>query len=212
MPETEMALADLDRVNGKLFGYGASCRSLAPRIARGPRCQVLIDVGTGSGKVSRRLRQRALREGVRLRVIGVDRKLSHLLYGRRKGSPDLRVVADAEALPFRAAAVDWSFSNLLFHHFDVRQNLQILEEMRRVARLGVAIVDLRRALCARALIRLLLPLLRVGRVASYDGRLSTDQAWCLGQVRQLTADLPVAELRRRFPFRFSLILKTSDSR
>ena len=205
---TERALADLDKLHHRLFGFHASCRALLPRIARGPRCQLLIDLGTGSGCVAARLQQESLRRGMALRIVGVDRKLSHLLFGRRRVDAHLRVVADAAALPFRDDAADWSHSNLLFHHFQSAGNRRILAEMCRVARRGAVVVDLRRALCARGLIRLLLPFLRIGTVASYDGKLSTDQAWCVQDVRRITADLPREELRRRFPFRFSLVLRT----
>ena len=207
LPETERALADLDRVHARLFGDHAARRALSQRIAAGSRCQTLIDLGTGSGRISSRLKQRALRRGVALRVIGVDRKLAHLVFGARSGHEQLRIVADADALPFRAGCSDWSFSNLLFHHFSESRNRVILQEMQRVARRAAVVVDLRRALCARIFVRVLLPLLRVGHVARYDGKLSTDQAWCLAEIRQLTTDLPVTELRRRFPFRFSLVLE-----
>lgn len=212
LPETDRALADLDRIHRRLFGFHASCRALLPRIAKGPRCQTLLDLGTGSGKISARLRQGALRRGVLLRIVGIDRKLSHLLYGRRSGTSQWRVVADAEALPFAAATADWCHSNLLFHHFAADKNRQILQEMQRVARRAVVVIDLRRAVGARGLIRLLFPLLRIGPVASYDGELSTAQAWRLGGVRQISADLQVEELRRRFPFRFSLVLRGGDAR
>ena len=211
LPDIERALADLDRVNKKLFGYHSSCRSLLPRILAGPKCQILIDLGTGSGRISCRLSQLAFRRHVLLRVIGVDRRLSHLLYGRRCGTSQLRAVADAEALPFRPATADWSFSNLVFHHFTPGKNRRILEEMQRVARRGAVVVDLRRALCSRGIFRLLSPLLRIGPVASYDGKLSTDQAWCLKEVATLIDKMPVLELRRRFPFRFSLVLQAGST-
>lgn len=207
LADAERALADLDRVNKALFGYHSSCRTLLPRIFSGPSRQTLIDLGTGSGRITCRLKQRSLRRGIQVRVVGVDRKLCHLLYGRRCGTGQLRVVAEAEALPFRSHAVDWSFSNLLFHHFAPAANRRVLQEMRRVARRGTVVVDLRRTFWARAIIRLLLPLLRVGPVASHDGKLSADQAWCLKGVARLTEHLPVIELRRRFPFRFSLVLQ-----
>jgi len=211
LPAREQALADLDRVNRWLWGHSASCRTLLPRIVEGHRCQSLIDLGTGSGRIAGKLKQLALRRGVSLRVIGVDRQLDHLLFGRTRGDSQLRVVADADALPFRDRTADWIISNLLFHHFTAGRNRRILAEMQRVSCRGAVVVDLRRALCARILIRFLLPLLRVGPVASYDGKLSTDQAWCLKDVEQITASMPVEELRRRFPFRFSLVLRSDDS-
>ena len=204
--ETVRALADLDRVNRRLFGHTATCRTLLPRIVEGPRWQSLIDLGTGSGKVSAKLKQHALRCGVSLKIIGVDRKIDHLLFGKTRGSSQLRVVAEAEALPFREGAADWTFSNLFFHHFTGGENREILDEMQRVASRSAIVVDLRRAFCARILSRILLPSLRVGPVASHDGKLSTDQAWCMDDIAQMTSDLPVSELRRRFPFRFSLVL------
>ena len=69
-----------------------------------------------------------------------------------------------------------------------------------------------KTMAARGLMRLLPPLLRIGPVASHDGRLSTERAWTLDEVRRLTADLPSHELRRRFPFRFSLVLSTGRPR
>lgn len=210
LPDIERALADLDRVNQRLFGYRACLQTLMPRIVEGSNCQTLVDLGTGSGKISRRIKQLALRRAVHLRVVGVDRKLCHLLYGPQRARTQLRVVADARALPFRENSVDWSFSNLVFHHFRAGKNRIILNEMRRIARQAAVVVDLRRAACARGLIRLLLPLLHIGPVASYDGKLSTDQAWCFDEVKNLTDEMPVTELRRRFPFRFSLVIAGSD--
>lgn len=204
--ETLRALADLDRVNAWLCGNLASRRTLLRYLSPSQQKQTLLDIGTGSGRVTASLSRHAARRGVSLRIIGVDRKLCHLLFARQSGNGQLSVVAEAEALPFRTAAIDWSFSNLLFHHFAAEANRRILTEMHRVSTLGTVIVDLRNALLARALIRLLLPLLAVGRVASHDGRLSTDQAWTMEQVRQVISRFPVRELRRRFPFRFSLVI------
>lgn len=207
LAETERALADLERVNRWLFGLRPVISALALRLTAGPRRQTVLDLGTGSGQVSEALRRRAARHGREIIVVGLDRKLSHLTFARRRGVRQLPVVACVTALPLRDAAVDWSLSTLLLHHFDPREGRRKLEEMVRVARRGAAIVDLRRAWPARLLIRLLLPLLGVARVARHDGRVSTDTAWSLDQVRDLTQGLAVAELRKRFPFRFSLLVE-----
>ncbi len=67
-------------------------------------------------------------------------------------------------------------------------------------------VDLRRSRLAAALFRLLERLLAMGPVARYDGRLSLAQAWTPAEIDELCAGMPVRELKRRFPFRFSLVL------
>jgi len=206
--ETERALAGLARVNRLLLGHRPVAAAALPRLAAGPaEQQRLVDLGTGSGDGAVRLARAAARRGVRLIVVGVDRKLGHLVAGRRWGLRQLRVVADAAALPLRDAACDWSLSSLFFHHFDAAANLRVLAEMRRVARRAAIVVDLRPGRLPYWLARLLIPLLGACPVTRHDGPASVARAWPLEAVRRLTADLPVAELRRRFPFRWSLVVE-----
>ncbi|HEX5759904.1 MAG TPA: methyltransferase domain-containing protein [Thermoanaerobaculia bacterium] len=203
--ERERSLAELDRVNRFLAGALPLLRTMLPRVAAAGEQRVL-DLGTGSGRVAAALARAAARRGAPLGVVGLDRQLGHLLLGRRAGVPQLRVVADAGALPFPDGAFDWTVSTLFFHHFDEEGNRRVLAEMRRAARRGAAIVDLRRSRLAAWSLRLVLPFLRVGAVTRHDGRVSMARAWSLAEVAALTRGLPVAELRRRFPFRFSLVL------
>jgi SAM-dependent methyltransferase len=211
--EARRALADLDRVNRLLLGVGAARRTLARRLAAEAapeRPVTLLDLGTGSGFIAREVARAAGRMGCRVRVVGLDRRLAHLVVGRalagRDGDGQLRLAASADALPFRDGAFDWTVSNLLFHHFGGLSNQAILAEMRRCSRRGAAVVDLRRSRLAGWMIRGLFPLLGIGRVARHDGLLSIRQSWTLAEVRDLVAELPVEELRRRFPFRWSLVV------
>ncbi len=202
--EVERALLDIARVH-RWLGIGAVRRSVLPRLA--PGRQALLDLGTGGGHVPDRLAREARRRGVELAVVGVDRKLGHLVAGRRFGTRQGRVAADASALPFRDGAFDWSLSTLLLHHFEVGANRRVLAEMRRVSRRGAVVVDLRRSRLASALSRALLGLLHLGPVARHDGRLSVEQAWSLAEVRALVPPGGITELARRWPFRFSLVLE-----
>jgi SAM-dependent methyltransferase len=205
--QTERALRGLARVNRLLLGYRPLVAAARPRLAAGPAAQRLVDLGTGAGDGAARVARAAARSGVRLTVIGIDRKLGHLVVGRRLGHRQLRVVADAAALPLRAGACNWSLSSLFFHHFDAAANLVVLDEMRRVARRGAIVVDLRPGRLPYGLARLLIPLVGGCPVTRHDGPASVARAWPLDAVRRLTAELPVAELRRRFPFRWSLVIE-----
>jgi SAM-dependent methyltransferase len=205
----EAALGELRRVNRWLLGHGPVRRALLARLLAGPAEQLLLDLGTGSGEVAAGLARRAAAAGRSVRVVGVDRKLAHLLAGDERRAPQLRVVADARRLPFRDGAVDWSLSTLFFHHFDAEGNRRVLAEMRRIARRGAAVVDLRQSALARRLAPLFIAALGVGPITRHDGRVSLTRAWPLPAVAALVADQPVTELRRRFPFRFSLVLPPS---
>lgn len=206
LAETEAALSDLDRVTKRLWGLPPLYRTLIPRLSTGPPVPWILDIGTGSGFVPSALARRLRLLGIRSRCIGVDRKISHLLFGGKAGHRFLPVVAEAKALPFRDGAVHWSMSTLFFHHFDAEKNRWILAEMQRVASEGAVVVDLRRSGVAAFLLKIVLPVLGVGSVARADGRLSLLQAWTTREVKSLLKDHPVLELRRRFPFRFSLVL------
>jgi ubiquinone/menaquinone biosynthesis C-methylase UbiE len=210
LDETGRALDDLERINLWTLGLGAARRVLQERQTTGGRAQMLLDIGTGSGQVSSVLVRDSHKRGIELRAIGLDCKLCHLVIGRRRGHRQLRVVADAEHLPFRSGAVDWSLSNLFFHHFDGPENRNILSEMRRVCRRAAVVVDLRQSRAARLIARILLPLLGAGRVALHDGWLSADQAWNLEQVREIADEVGTTDLRRRFPFRFSLVMEAAE--
>jgi len=206
--ETERALCDLERINRWTLGLAAIRRTLQEQMVDDARPQTLLDIGTGSGQVSALVAEDCRSRGLTLRVIGLDYKLCHLVIGRQRGHRQLRVVAAAEQLPFRVGSVDWVISNLFFHHFDEPENSRILDEMRRVCRRAAVISDLRQSILARLLARLLLPLLGTGRVALHDGKLSADQAWEMHRVEALTAAAESSELRKRFPFRFGLVMQS----
>lgn len=211
--ERRRALADLHRVNRWLLGYRPIVRAVVPRILECGGTGWLLDVGTGSGEAAARIESAVARAAGRgagarsgLRVVGLDSQLSHLVIGRGRAPHHLRVVGSADALPFRDDAFDWSLSTLFFHHFDGAGNQHILSEMWRVCRRAVMVVDLRRGRITPLLARLLLTLIGVGHVARHDGVISAAQAYDLEDVRAMTRGLPVSELVKRFPRRFSLIL------
>jgi SAM-dependent methyltransferase len=210
--EAERALRDLERVYRLFLAGGRDLRRLVLRelAAAGSADDTgvwwCLDLGSGGGHIGADLVRDAARRGRTLRVIGVDAKLAHLLAGRRFGSPQLPLVADAAALPLRAGALGCAFSHLFFHHFDADGNRQVLAEMCRVAASAV-VVDLRRGKVLRALVRPGLRLLALGEVAYHDGVVSAERSYSFDELTDAVAGFPVVELRRRFPFRWALVLR-----
>jgi ubiquinone/menaquinone biosynthesis C-methylase UbiE len=204
--EAERSLKDLGRINRLLLGALPLKRTLLPRLGRWTEPRRVLDLGTGTGEVAADVARAAARRGAPVKIVGLDSKLRHLVIGRRTGSDQLRVVADATALPFRDGAFEWSFSTLFFHHFEADANGRVLAEMRRVSRAGAAVVDLRPSRLAVRLLSLVFRLIGASEVTRHDGKVSFERSWSLADVARLTVGLPVRELRRRFPFRWSLVV------
>lgn len=194
--EMEESLRDLRRIN-KYCGGIPIYRSLVKKFA--PRS--ILDIGTGTSDLLDAV------DNVPLRI-GLDFKIDHLLY-LREGSRVRRVVGDAHQLPFRDNAVDLITSAHFFHHFAPDENAAILTESLRVARRGVAVNDTRRHYAPLLFVLLLGALRLVGRITRFDAPASVRQGYTLTEARDVARNVrgaAKAEVVRKFPFRFGLLL------
>ncbi len=198
--DMERSLRDLRRINRYLGGiriYRALVRRFAP--------VSILDVGTGTADSLEAV------PDVRTRI-GLDFKIDHLLF-LREGSRVLRVVGDAQRLPFRDGAVDLVTSAHFFHHFSPEENAAILAESLRVVRRGVAVNDTRRHYAPLLLVLLLGALRLVGRITRYDAPASVRQGYTLAEARAIAASAGAArrgasrwDVIRMWPYRFAILL------
>lgn len=203
--EMKRSLADLWLVNR---AWGGS-RAIERRILRhtrsgGRRRLVLLDIGAGSGHVSRRLAHGLRAAGLEAMVIASDLQWRHLVAGRRMmdGDPPPAVCADAFALPFRDGTVDWVVSTLMLHHFSPAQNERLLGRLAKVARAGLALLDLRRHLLPLVFVSAAGRLVFRTRISVDDGKASVRQAYTPEEAGAFAARaLPGARVEKVFPFR-----------
>jgi ubiquinone/menaquinone biosynthesis C-methylase UbiE len=192
--DMERSLRDLRRINRYLGGTG-TYRRLLRRFS--PRS--VLDVGAGTSDDLEAVPHIPLR-------IGLDFKIDHLLY-LRDGSRVLRVVGDAQRLPFRDGAVDVVTSAHFFHHFPPDGNVVILSEALRVARQGVAVNDTRRHYVPLLVVLLLCAMRVFGRITRYDAPASVRQAYTLSEARAIASQVGAKhELFRIWPFRLGILL------
>lgn len=193
--DRERSLRDLRRINrylGAVPVYRRIVRRFTPRS--------ILDLGVGTADLLESVPHVPLR-------IGLDFNLDHLLY-LREGSPVLRVVGDAQKLPFRDDSVDLITSSHFFHHFSPDENDVILRESLRVARKGVGVTDTQRNYVPLLFIVLLGALRLVGRVTRLDGPASVRQGYTVSEARDIASRTSAAKYRveRKWPFRFVLTL------
>src|ERR1019366_10792186 len=105
----------------------------------------ILDVGSGSGDVPHALVRDCRKRGVDVRATCLDRSEAMLAIARRRTGDDNRltfVCGHGERLPFYDAAFDVVTCSLALHHFEPPAALELLREMRRVARLTPIVGDL----------------------------------------------------------------------
>jgi SAM-dependent methyltransferase len=176
----EMAM--LNRLPGGVGTSLAAIRRLLPD-GNGE----VLDVGTGGGDLPRRL----LRVLPRARVIATDARREVLDLARAWCPDDVRLQvrrADVRSLPFADGSVDVVHCSLLLHHLDPADARVALREMRRVARRGVVVNDLRRGPLALAVTAVTVLGLARGRYTRHDGVLSARRAYTLAELDALAAD------------------------
>lgn len=199
------SLLDLRAVNRFLGGLAAlrpGLRRALGRVPEGGRLR-LLDVGTGGADVPAAIEGWVVGRGRKLWAVGVDRCRAAIAVAREIGGRGgVRLVrADALALPFRRGSFDVAISSTTLHHFSGEGAVRHLREMRRVARVGVVIGDLRRSLIGYLGTRLLAATLwRRHAYARHDGPASMRRAYTVTEVRGLLARAGLPGVVNRRPF------------
>ncbi|HEU5162582.1 MAG TPA: methyltransferase domain-containing protein [Thermoanaerobaculia bacterium] len=194
------SLRDLRGIN-RWFGGTFAYRSLVRRIT--PRRDItLLDIGTGTSDLLASIDAET--------KIGSDIKLDHLAYGAAldPGARVIRVVASAMSLPFRDGSVDVVTSSHFFHHFSAEENVRILRECLRVARIGVGASDTRRHWVPLLFVRAIAATPLWGTITKHDAPASVQQGYTIGEAAAIARKVGASRWNvvRQIAFRFGVLL------
>ncbi|HEX9919684.1 MAG TPA: methyltransferase domain-containing protein [Pyrinomonadaceae bacterium] len=209
--EYEGCLVELRRINEWLGDARALRASLVPEIERaGLHSFSLLDVGAGSGELLRVAARAARGRGWRaVRLVGLElnARSARAILEESRGFAEIGAVrGDAFHLPFADDAFDYVICSLFTHHFRDDGVVEILRELKRVARRRLFVIDLHRHAVAYFLYTTLGRLFLRNRLIREDGALSIRRGFRAAELRRLAerAQLAQIEVRRRFPFRLVL--------
>jgi len=184
LPDVERNLADLARLNRLPGGSAASIEGIERLLGRGA-VGCILDVGTGRGDMPLAFAERGWP------TTGLDINPDVLLVARHEtaAQPFVEIVAgDGRSLPFDDDSFDVAHASLFIHHFEPAEVVSVLGDLRRIARRGVVVNDLRRGL---------MPLLATGasallygrsRVTWADGLASARRSYTLAELDELLAE------------------------
>lgn len=195
--ELALNLREMAMLNRLPGGTGDSVRAVERLLGDQTEATVL-DVGTGSGDFVRRLRRRR-----HVEVIAADVRSEVLEIAARNlaGISSVSLIkADARSLPLGDHEVDVAHASLLLHHLDPDDAIAAFAEMRRVARLGVVINDLRRGLLPFVMTAAPVLALSRGAYTRHDGVLSARRAYTLSELDTLARRAGLSRISRSARF------------
>lgn len=211
--ETEKSLRDIARINRYLGGASVVENALWPLLGNRSEATIL-DIGTASADIPRRLTRSAAKRGVRLTILAADLLERHLKIARRDcaGFPAIFPLgADAFCLPLRDKSVDVVLASLFLHHFRAPQLAQLLREFERVSRLGFICNDTVRDAVPLAFFRLTMPIFAKSYLTRYDAIASIRRAYTAPEMREIVKVSGVsAQVKEHFPYRLSVVHRKRD--
>jgi ubiquinone/menaquinone biosynthesis C-methylase UbiE len=183
-------LTDLRLVNRWLGGARLTVEALDGLLGVGGRDERLriLDVGTGGADIAVVVAGWARGRSRRAAIVATD--LSHEILsisaGRRSRGLHL-AACDGLRLPFADGAFDVSICSLMLHHLRPAAAVAALQEMRRVARVGVVVNDIVRWWPGVWGAWLMARLFSGNPLTLHDGPLSVRRAYTRAELRDLAA-------------------------
>ena len=208
-------LRDLARVNRRLGGQELSWQAVHYLLRELPedRPVRLLDVGTGAADIPLALLRRARENGRRLEIVATDVRPEIVQAVRRRleGAAGLDIrLATAGRLDHPSGSFDIVHASLVAHHLEPPGAAQLLQEMARVASLGVIVNDLFRRWHAWLGAWLLTRLATGNRYTRHDGPLSVRRAYQPVELARLARQAglrPERLLRDPLGQRYALVLR-----
>jgi SAM-dependent methyltransferase len=208
--EYEGCMVELRRINRFLGDASALRRSLLAEIRREDlKSFSVLDVGAGSGELLRVIAGWARERGRSALLTGLElnaRSAKAILEESGRAGSINALRGDALRLPFADDCFDYAICSLFTHHFKDEQVVAILNELGRVARRRVFVIDLHRHALAYYLYTTVGRLFLHNRLIREDGALSILRGFRPLELKQLASQSQLEGVRveRRFPFRLVL--------
>lgn len=170
----------------------------------------VLDVGAGSGELLRAIARFASRGKRAATLCGLElnaRSARAIVEESREIAEITSVRGDAFKLPFAAKSFDFAICSLFTHHLNDQQAAEVLQEMNRVARRGIFVIDLHRHPLAAVFYKIFCAAFRISRLVREDGSLSILRSFKPRELQALArqAKLENVQVKRVFPFRLVLM-------
>jgi len=176
----------------------------------------VLDVGAGSGEMLRVIAEFARKSNCNSQLVGLDLNeiSAKTISADSKNFAEISAIrGDAFNLPFADKSFDYIICSLFTHHFTDDKIIQIFEEMQRVAKHEIFVVDLHRHRLAYVFYKIFCTVFFISPLVRQDGSLSILRSFKPLELKELAekAKLKNASVERYFPFRLVLRAKVKST-
>ena len=169
----------------------------------------VLDIGAGSGELLRDVGKFARKQKRSAKLFGLElnaRSANAILEESKNYDEIKSIQANALTLPFADKTFDYAISSLFTHHLTDEQIIKTLQEMKRVVRRKIFIIDLHRQPLAYFFYKIFCIAFRISPLVRHDGSLSILRSFKPEELTELSqkAGLENISVRKIFPFRLVL--------
>lgn len=213
IPDTEIeeSLRDLERLNRRFGGVSTVVTNLERMAGKKPRSSLaVLDVATGAADIPRALCRWAGRRRLPIEIEALDQS-GQILRAAQEWSqnyPEIRFrEAKVPPLPYPDKSFDYVITSLFLHHLTRPKCVDLLREMKRVARRGLVANDLMRSRTARIATRIATRILSSNRLTRHDGPMSVERGFTQSELLSMAkeAGLGGVRLSSHLWFRIALV-------
>ena len=207
--ELELTLAEIERINRAFGGYAPSLEALESLLPPGTQRVRVLDVGTGSADLPRRMVEWGRRRGIDVRVKAIDLAETTVARARRLSRSHPEIDVALTDLFDVSEEFDVVHAALVLHHFPGGSASRAIEKMFAISRWGVVVNDLHRHFIAWASIKLITRLFAKSRLVKNDGPLSVRRGFTREDLEAICRDagVPAPELAWRPMFRWRMLIR-----
>jgi ubiquinone/menaquinone biosynthesis C-methylase UbiE len=218
LDDVRVNLDEMWRLGAMLGGLRGLTAHLLPMIEKAwdtDEPVTVADLGTGGGRLPVYLAKWAWRNGLDLRVFGLDLSARNLSIAQENTDTRREIQllrGDVLALPFAADTVDVFTSSLFLHHIAPDTLARLLRNAYRIARRGIVMSDITRGVLPLAAFRLVQPVFARHELTRRDGITSIRRAYTPDELLHIAreAGLKNARVYRHFPWRMTLVADKRD--
>lgn len=170
-------LDEIAHINRLLGGNRITRKGVEKLLKKIPKSEeiTIVDLGCGNGDMLRMLSDCAVKNGWTFHLIGIDANQDTIRYARELSAlyPNIDYVSEnIFDEHFKTRDFDIALCTLTLHHFDNEQVLQLMQQLKRQANIGVVVNDLHRNALAYRLFQLASWVFGLNTMPKKDGLVS----------------------------------------